>query len=271
MHNATKLNRIGQWAFGSIALSLAVTAGAVGLTLNVAHGLKTGLAVGVIFGLADASKILIPIIGGAIGWTHQLRITAAICVAVSLWAATSYYADKHGAEHANQQHGASVYHDAEARIAELQAHAASLASLAALEGKKGGCGPNCRDLMKQASDAAQKVQEARSARAQTKPVEVAANAERNSAIETGLFLALVEVLTWFSVPAMAMLGQAMKKQAPAEPAPVVVKVRKPRKRKPARKDWTKLETYAAPPVKKLDGRTREARALKKMAATVAND
>ncbi len=123
--------------------------------------------------------------------------------------------------------------------------------------------------MKQASDAAQKVQEARSARAVAKPVEVAADAGRTSTIKAGLFLVLIEALIWLSVPAMTLLGQAMKKQAPADPAPVVVKKARKRKAKTVKKDWTQPAAYSIPP-KKLDGRTREARSIKKMALRAAN-
>lgn len=228
--NATKLPRWGQALSGAILLGIAVTAGVTGLTLNVSHGLQTGVATGLMFGLADVGKIVIPIVAGVIGWSRQLRLTAVICVAVSLWCAVNFYAGRQGQHHADQTHSAATYADAEARIAEMQAHAASLASLATLEGKKGGCGPNCRDLMTKATEAAQKVQEARAARATMKPVEVAANSDIKATIETGLFLALIEVLVWLSVPAMTLLGQAMRPTCKESlQVPVVKKSRKPRK------------------------------------------
>lgn len=227
--DTNKLNKLGQWTCGSAMLAVAVTAGTVGLLLNVSHGLQTGIAVGVLFGLADVSKILIPIIGGAIGWSRQLRITAAICVAASLFCAIQYYLGSNGQHRAEQQHGAIVYAERAKRIAELEKSVADLDAYAAVEARKGGCGSNCRALTVQAAETRQRLDTTRNERAEAKPVEIIANAGLTSVVQTGLFLVLIEALVWLSVPAMALLGQAMKKQAPVEAAKVVKEARKSRK------------------------------------------
>src|SRR5262245_26961110 len=92
-HNPKPLPRWGQWATGGVMLAASLTAGGTGLVLNVSYGLETGLAAGLIYGLADFGKIIIPVVAAAIGWSRHLRITAAVCVAVSLWCATNYYLD----------------------------------------------------------------------------------------------------------------------------------------------------------------------------------
>ena len=108
-----------QWASGGVLLLIALTAGATGLVLNVAHGLDAGPAAGLTFGLADLAKVAIPICAGVVGWSKQMRITAAICVAVSLWSAMSVYFDAAGSDLLAKQHGATVYAERAKQIAEL--------------------------------------------------------------------------------------------------------------------------------------------------------
>lgn len=273
-HTAT-MPRVGQALSGVILLGIAVAAGIKGLMINVTYGSETGA--GLVFGLADLAEMIIPIVAGVIGWSLQLRATAVICVAVSLFCATQYYSAHNGQHHAEQQHGASVYNDTGARITELQTQIASLDAQAASEAKNKGCGKQCKFFTERALSARQELAEARTARANAKPVEVAETGGVTSAIMMAAGIVILKALAWLSVPAMTLLGQAMKKTTSSQNEHVVVVAKKPRKRraKKAKKpDWTKLETYAAPTPKapkKLDGRTREARALKKMAVTAAND
>ena len=225
MHTDLTLARWAHYAAGGVMMAVAVIAGGLSLTLNVAHGLETGLAAGIAFGLADIGKIVIPIVAGAIGWSRQMRLTAAICVAVSLWCAINYYADRKGRELLAREHGQTVYADAEKHIAELGTEADRLSSLAAEEARRGGCGPNCRAVMNQAASARQRLEAARSSRAALTPSEVSglaaiiaavtcADTNRIArgigAVKAVMFLALIEALVWLSMPAMALLAMAMK-------------------------------------------------------------
>ncbi len=224
MHADLTLPRWAHYASGGVLMAVAVTAGGLSLTLNVAHGLETGLAAGIAFGLADIGKIVIPIVAGAIGWSRQMRITAVICVAVSLWCAVNYYADGQGRELLAREHGETVYTDAERHITELETEADRLSSLATEEARRGGCGPNCRGLMNQAASARQRLEAARSSRAALTPAEIGglaaiiaavtgADTDRTArglgAVKAVLFLALIEALVWLSMPAMALLAMAM--------------------------------------------------------------
>jgi hypothetical protein len=220
-----------KWAGGVTLLAIALTSGTLGLVLNVAHGLEAGLAAGIAFGLADLAKITIPLVAGLIGWSRQMRITAAICVAVSLWSAVNVYLDGAGAAILAKQHASEAYTDKAKAIAELETEATRLSDLAAQEAKNRGCGPNCRGLNEQASAARQRLQEARNAKAEAKPVEIsglaaiiamASGAGQDGiargigAIKALLFLVLIEVLVWLSVPAMALLSDARRREVAVE-------------------------------------------------------
>ena len=223
MSKDSRLSTWAKWTGGVSLLTIALAAGTLGLVLNVSHGLEAGLAAGIAFGLADGAKVIIPLVAGLIGWTRQMRITAVICVTVSLWSAVNVYLDGAGAAILAKHHASETYADKAKAIAELEAEAARLSSLAAEEGKRKGCGPSCRALNESASAARQRPQEARTAKAEAKPVEISglaamivmasgANtdgiARGIGAVKAMLFLTLIEVLVWLSVPAMALLSQA---------------------------------------------------------------
>ena len=227
MSKDSRISTWAKWAGGVSLLTIALAAGTLGLILNVSHGLEAGLAAGIAFGLADGAKVLIPLVAGLIGWTRQMRITAAICVAVSLWSATNVYLDGSGAAILAKQHASEAYADEAKAIAELEAEATRLSSLAAEEVKRKSCGPNCRALNEQGSAARQRLQEARAVKAEAKPVEISGLAAMIAmasgaatdgiargigAVKALLFLALIEVLVWLSVPAMALLSQARTRE-----------------------------------------------------------
>jgi hypothetical protein len=161
-----------KWTAGLALLAIALAAGTLGLVLNVAHGLEAGLAAGIAFGLADGAKVLIPLTAGMIGWSRQMKITAAVCVTVSLWSAVNVYLDGAGSAFLAKSQGAEAY-EAQARaITELEAEMARLTALAAAEAKNKGCGKNCKAVNDQAAAVRQQLAEARTARANAKPVEV---------------------------------------------------------------------------------------------------
>jgi hypothetical protein len=221
-----------KWTAGLALLAIALAAGTLGLVLNVAHGLEAGLVAGIAFGLADGAKVLIPLTAGMIGWSRQMKITAAVCVAVSLWSAVNVYLDGAGSAFLAKSQGAEAY-EAQARaITELEAEMARLTALAAAEAKNKGCGKNCKAVNDQAAAVRQQLAEARTARANAKPVEVSglagliamasgANADGIArgigAVKAGLFLLLIEALVWLSMPAMALLKDAARREIAAEP------------------------------------------------------
>lgn len=279
----TRIPRWGQWVAGSVLLSVALTAGVTGLVLNVSSGLEAGPASGLVYGLADVGKIVIPITAGVIGWSMQMRITAVICVLASVFCAVSYYADQHGASLLSKQHGETVYADKAATVGDLRSQVASLDALVAAEAKKGGCGTNCRDLTKQASEARIRLQEALNARSEAKPVEISGlavmvamasgakteNIARGSgAVKAALFLILLEALVWLSVPAMKLLSRPARQTidiTPVVEAPRIVKIRLPKKPEPR-----PLQALM-PPAMKIDMRTKAGREIKRMKQKVAND
>lgn len=212
-----------QYASGGVLLAVALTAGAVSLTLNVSHGLTAGLASGIAFGLADIGKLTIPIVAGLIGWSRQMKITAAVCVAVSLWCAVNYWADRHGQNLASREHAATVYSDKASQIESLKTEIASYDALTAQEAADGGCGAKCQNLLNAATGARKRLSDAYAARSEAKPVEInglavmmavatggepSRIARWNGAVTAVLFLALLEALVWLSVPAMTTLRKA---------------------------------------------------------------
>lgn len=231
------LPRFGQAISGSVLLGIAVTAGATGLYLNVNHGLQVSVAAGVLFGLADATKIVLPIVAGAIGWSKQMKVTAVICVAVSLWCATNAYLGQAGQNIAVKQHGADQYSIAKDAVAKLEADVSKFDAQAQAEAKNKGCGKQCRFLTERADKARQSLEEARTALKSATPVALSGYEKISSAVTAGLFLFLIEALVWLAVPAMSSLRQALSTPVSAEkpkkaPKPVT------KKKTAKRKSWT---------------------------------
>lgn len=214
-----------KWTAGLALLAVALAAGTLGLVLNVAHGLEAGLAAGIAFGLADGAKLLIPLVAAMIGWTRQMKLTAAVCVAVSLWSAVNVYMDGAGRAILAKQHGQEAYATQAKAIAEAEGEVARLTALAAQEAAQGGCGKNCRAINEQIETARQRLAEARASHAEAKPVEASGLASVIAmmsgvkadeiargigAVKAALFLLLIEALVWLSVPATALLKEASK-------------------------------------------------------------
>lgn len=232
------LPRLGQAVSGSLLLGIAVTAGATGLYLNVNHGLQVSVAAGILFGLADLTKIVLPIVAGAIGWSKQIKVTAVICVAVSLWCATNAYLGQAGQTIATKQHGADQYSIAKDAVAKLEADVAKFDAQAQAEAKNGGCGKQCRFLTERADKARQSLAEARTALKSATPVALSGYEKIGSAVTAGLFLFLIEALVWLAVPAMSSLRQVLS--APS------VTTEKPKKApKPIAKKTTRRRTHKA--------------------------
>jgi hypothetical protein len=270
-------SRIPRWAqflIGGVLLLIALAAGIVSLVLNVSHGLNVGLAAGITFGLADIGKIAIPIVAGIIGWSMQMRSTAIVCVLVSLFCATNYYADRHGRHLIEAQHGEAVYADKAKRISELEKSVADLNALVTAEASDRGCGPNCKALQARADEATLKLQDARKARSEAKPVEasglavmismsagtkVEGTARGLGAVNAVLFLALLEALVWLSVPAMRALNVAAatvaktvsRQKSVATPKAKPAKAKKPTVRKSRKVEQKRKRTPAEKAAKQM--------------------
>jgi hypothetical protein len=225
---------------GVALLSIAIAAGATGLKINVAHGLEMRTEAGILFGLADLTKIVLPIVCGVIGWCMQTRIIALVCVTTSIFCAVTAFnagADKHLA---GKQHGADQYGMAKAGVTKAEALVTSLEAQAAAEAKNKGCGKQCKFISERADKARQELVTARNQLAAATPVAISGAEKTTARISAVLFLVLIEALVWMSVPAMRLLAQ------PAEPKVKAAVVRKPRKpAKPKKvKDWAKIEAYS---------------------------
>lgn len=206
MITTSKLSRPAQVISGASLLGIAIVAGATGLKINVFHGLEVSPEAGVLFGLADLTKIVLPIVAGIVGWTRQMRLTALVCVTVSLWCAFTAYTGGAGQQIAGKQHGADQYVLAKDAVTKADAEVTRLTAAVDTERKAGGCGKQCKFLQGSLETARQEAKEARTALASAKAVDVNGYERIGAAVTAGMFLFLVEALVWLSVPAMRLLS-----------------------------------------------------------------
>ena len=218
--------RWAQWTAGSVLVGVAVAAGVTSLVINISHGLESGLATAVTFGLADVGKIVIPMVAVAIGWTMQIHWTLVACAVVSLFCASSYYLDRSGQALLGKQHEADVAADKAKRVSELEADLARANALADAESKNKGCRDKCAAFRQQAQNASQALVGAREARAASGVAETSGMAvllasltARNEStvarwltgLKAGLSILLLECLVYLSIPGGQMIGMAMAK------------------------------------------------------------
>jgi hypothetical protein len=235
MNTNKPLARWAQWSAGLALLAVALTAGGLSLAVNITAGLGVGLAVAVAYGLADCGKLLLPIVCTGIGWNVHTRGAYAVVSVVSILCAICYLADANGGQLIEREHAATVQADNAQQIAELEAELATLRKLAADEAGNGGCGPQCKALQDRADKAAQKLQDARKARAGADAVTLpgsavlAANlagsseneAARSIAIAKSVAaLAVMELLAHLAGAAAALIGMAMRPDDQSKSGPV---------------------------------------------------
>lgn len=286
-HNA--MPAWAQWAGGIALISLALGAGATGFTLNVTHGLKSGWAPAVTYGLADIGKIVLPMVAVYIGWNWHLRLTAAACVAVSLWCATNAWLDvkAHKASAAESQSAtwAGAKADADrirgelATITETGTSTALLAAAAQAnarsddEKKNGGCAKRCLDARNEAGKLTERagIAERRERlEGQLAAVKVEATASGGPAaaqsgsgiIDTLLFLSLVEGLVWLNMYGAKLIQSAMaSRPKPKAKRQAIVKAeakpKKPRKSRAKPKVQPVAEPIAIDRTASLDRIMRE--------------
>lgn len=87
---------LGKTVAGGTLLAIAVCAGAINLVINISSGLEASHFTAVVYGLADAAKIALPIVCVAIGWNWLTRAAMAICVTMSLFCVSTYYLSSYG-------------------------------------------------------------------------------------------------------------------------------------------------------------------------------
>jgi hypothetical protein len=218
MTTVTPINRFGQAISGGVLLLIAVTAGATGFWINVHHGLEVSTEAGILYGLSDLTRIVLPIVCGLIGWSLQTRLVAIVCVVTSVFCVLIAFTSGADRNLAGKQHGAEQYTAAKARVKDLEDQVASLDKQAAAEAKNKGCGKQCKYLGERADKARQELTAARTALKTAAPVAIGPYELIASRISAVLFLVLIESLVWMSVPAMTLLVRASKKP----PAPVTV-------------------------------------------------
>jgi hypothetical protein len=225
------LPRWAQWLAGLALLATALTAGGLSLAVNVIAGLGVGLAVAIAYGLADCGKLLLPIVCQAIGWRVHTWIAYIVVSVVSVLCAICYLADQNGGDLLKREHAATVQDDRAKQVVELEAQLADLRAMVAAEASNGGCGTNCKALQARADEAAQRLQEARTARADAKAVTLpgsavlaatvagtdASHAAKSIAIAKSVAaLAVMELLAHLAGAAAALIGAAMRGPAIAK-------------------------------------------------------
>ena len=239
MQPNTTMPRWGQLAVGGATLAIAITAGAVSLTLNVL-GHADNIPSAIAYGLADVGKIAIPVVAAAIGWTWQTRATLIVCALASMASVSVYLYDTHGAALFARDAQANTYAGTQADIARARAELAAIAetgtpdALAAAarsaqaradaESANGGCRRAC--LAAQAEAA--KLLEREGAARRRAELETQIGAAKAEAIRTGavqasgagrqwltagmaaLGLLLLETLVYLGIPGAALIAQALR-------------------------------------------------------------
>lgn len=246
MTNTKPMPRWGQWAAGSVLLTVALAAGCTGLALNVQHGLAGGWAPAVVYGLADIGKMLIPLVCGFIGWRFHSRIAAAVCVATSIWCAVNAWQSVNAGKESAAVQQQTAWTASQADAGRIRAELASitetgtataLADAAAQataraddEAKNGGCRKRCLDARAEAAALTERAGKAeRRAELETKLEAVTAKAESSGGpakaaggsgmVDALLFLALIELLVWLILPATELLRAASAAVPAPQPEP----------------------------------------------------
>jgi hypothetical protein len=155
-------------ATGIALAGIAIAAMRIDLLNNYDYGVKVSHELAGVMALAAIGVTALPAAAALRGWDLLLRLGTAACVALTVWAAVSAYADRQGAEILARQAGNAAYEAAQAdaaaarqEIAAARTEAAAIAEQAAVgdlesaaafhreqiakETKdRGGCGAQCK-------------------------------------------------------------------------------------------------------------------------------
>lgn len=110
----------GKWIGGSALLALAILAGGASLVINVIFGTQNSVMAGIVYGMADAGKILLLICCSWIGWTWRERTILVVCVILSVYCATRYWLDTQGQVMMARQGQAQAWQGAQADLKRIR-------------------------------------------------------------------------------------------------------------------------------------------------------
>jgi hypothetical protein len=139
---------------------LALAAGAISLSLNIAFGLQTSVVAALVFALSDCAKIMLPMVSAALGrWDLRRRMAWGVAVAISVTAALSSLLESEAQRLKDSQAAMHLARDARAGIERAHQELATIneplnvTALRSLldeawaradrEAGHGGCGPKC--------------------------------------------------------------------------------------------------------------------------------
>src|SRR5688572_11773174 len=122
-----RVERIGQWVLLIASLAGALVAAGVSIVISVSFGLKMGVLIAIVFGLADFLKVFMPLSasaqGGMKGWQKAIW---GIAVALAVLAASSHLIEMQGER---LQHALSANRQVETSRADEDKLRARLASI----------------------------------------------------------------------------------------------------------------------------------------------
>lgn len=262
--------RIWQAISGVSLLAISLTVGLTSMRMNVNAGLQVGTESAIIFGAADAARLILPLVCGIIGWSRQLKAIAVLCVVASLFCAVTAFHSGSDQHLASKQAGAGQFEMAKADVAKADARVASLDASVAQETRNKGCGTVCKGLKEEAKQARAELSTAKAKLETAKPVAISGTETLESWIKSILLLIIVEALVWLSLPAVLCFKLAFaahkttKRKGRKSGKPSGTKKAKP---------VAKTNVVAFPPrltkSGKIDGRSRQARAVKRIVGKAA--
>jgi hypothetical protein len=151
---------LGHWCLGALFVLLALAAGMISLSMNIAFGLKTSVFAALVFALSDCAMIMLPMVSSVLGrWDLRRRIAWGVAVMISVTAALSSLLEGEAQRLKDSQAAAHLAGDARTSIDRAKQELAtmkeplSVAVLRSLvddarasanrEAGRGGCGPRC--------------------------------------------------------------------------------------------------------------------------------
>jgi hypothetical protein len=153
-------SHFGHWCLGALFALLALAAGAISLSLNIAFGLQTSVVAALVFTLSDCAKIMLPMVSAALGrWDLRRRMAWGVAIVISVTAALSSLLESEAQRLKDSEAASHLAQDARAGIDQARQDLAAIQeplSAAALrsllddararadrEAGRGGCGPKC--------------------------------------------------------------------------------------------------------------------------------
>jgi hypothetical protein len=133
MRNHNILPRWVQASLGALLITIAISAGAATLIVNVTYGAQESHFRAFIFGLADVMKVILPLTAALSGWTWFLRIAWGTALAFSIYAALTFYMASSGQTLLNASQNDNARAAAAASLAEARAGLARITEAGSTE------------------------------------------------------------------------------------------------------------------------------------------